>query len=107
MLQAAGLRLGTVVKTPGDEVAEDKILEQDPVAGSKVERGTSVRVTVAQRQIEELATEKAPKRRFYPRPDSLPDEPELRRETKLSSQRSEKPPSDRGQKSEKPQDLPD
>jgi chorismate mutase len=107
MLQAAGLRLGTVVTTPGDEAAEDKILEQDPAAGSKVEGGTSVRVTLAQRQIKKLTEEEAPKRAFYPRPDSLPDEPEAESQMKSAAQRSEKPPSEREGKQEKPQDLPD
>lgn len=107
MLDAAGLRLGTVGKVPSDEVAEDNIVKQNPATGSKVELGTSVRVTVAHRQNEELAVEKSPKRRFYPKPDSLPGESGLRREVESSPQRSEKPPSDRGRKSEKPQDLPD
>jgi chorismate mutase len=106
-LHAAGLLLGTVEKTPSDEVAENKIVEQDPAAGGKVERGTSVRITVAQRRIEEPAVETAPKPRFHPRPDSLPDEPEVEGQMETSSQRSEKPPPERGRKPEKPQDLPD
>ena len=107
MLDVAGLRLGTVGKVPSDEVAENKIVKHYPAAGSKVERGTSVRVTVAERQNEELAVEKAHNPRSYPKPDSLPDESELEREVESPSQRSDKPPSDRGHKSEKPQDLPD
>jgi len=108
ILDAAGLRLGTVGKVPSDEVAENKIVKHYPTAGSKVERGTSVRVTVAAvRQNEELALEEGPKRRSYPKPDTLPDESELEREVESSSQRSNKLPSDRGRKSEKPQDLPD
>jgi hypothetical protein len=107
MLHDAGLRLDMVGKVPSDEVAEANIVEQDPTAGGKVERGTSVRVTLAQRQIEKLAEEGAPKRPFYPRPDSLPDEPEAESQMESASQRSEKPPSEREGKPEKPQDLPD
>jgi beta-lactam-binding protein with PASTA domain len=106
MLHAAGLRLGMVDKVPSDEVVEGNIVEQHPAAGSKVERGTSVRVTVAQRQIEELAEEGATKRSFYPRPDSLPDRPEVESQVESSSQSSEKLPSEREGKPEKPQDLP-
>ena len=106
MLHAAGLGLGMVDKVPNDEVVEANIVEQDPAAGSKVERGTSVRVTVAQRQIEELAEEGAPKRPLYPRPDSLPDRPAVESRVESSSQSSEKPPSEREGKPEKPQDLP-
>jgi beta-lactam-binding protein with PASTA domain len=107
MLDAAGLRQGTVVKVPSNEVAEDKIVEQYPAAGSKVELGTSVRVTVAQRQIEEPAVEKSPKRRFYPRPDTLPGESEPRPQTEPRSQRSEESALQRGWNPEKPQVLPD
>jgi hypothetical protein len=106
MLHAVGLRLGMVDKAPSDEVVEANIVEQDPAAGSKVERGTSVRVTVAQRQIEELAEEGAPKRPFYPRPDSLPDRPEVESQVESPSQSSEKPPSEHEGKPERPQDLP-
>jgi hypothetical protein len=107
VLDAAGLGLGAVERVSSDEGAEEKIVKQHPAVGSRVERGTPVRVTVAQRQNEVLATEKSPKRRFYPRPDSLPDESEPRRVVESSSQRSEKRPADRGRRSEKPQDLPD
>jgi tetratricopeptide (TPR) repeat protein len=107
ILHAAGLLLGTVDKAPSDEVAENKIVEQDPAAGGKVERGTSVRITVAHRQIEEPAIETAPQPRFHPRPDSLPDEPEVEGQMEASSQRSEKPAPDRVRKPERPQDLPD
>jgi tetratricopeptide (TPR) repeat protein len=107
MLHDAGLRLDMVGKVPSDEVAEANIVEQDLAAGSKVERGTSVRVTVAQRQIEEHAEEGAPKRPFYPRPDSLPDGLEAGSQMESASQRSEKPLSEREGKPEKPQDLPD
>jgi beta-lactam-binding protein with PASTA domain len=107
MLHAVGLRLGAVVKAPSNDVAEDKIVEQYPAVGSKVERGTAVRVTVAQGQIEDLTGEKPSRHRSYPRPDSLPDEPELRRQVELFSHKSEEPHSERGRKSEKPQDLPD
>jgi beta-lactam-binding protein with PASTA domain len=96
MLDAAGLRLGIQDRVPSDEVAEGKIVRHYPTAGSKVERGTSVRVTVADKQNEQLAVEVAPRRRSYPKPDSLPDESELEREVESSSQRSDKP-----------QDLPD
>jgi tetratricopeptide (TPR) repeat protein len=107
ILNAAGLRLSTVGKVPSDEVAEDHIVKHYPTAGSKVERGTSVRVTFADRQNEELAVEEAPKRRSYPKPNTLPDESEVEREVKSISRRSDKLPSDRVRKSEKPQDLPD
>jgi hypothetical protein len=107
ILDTAGLRLGTVGKVPSDEVAEDHVVEQYPASGSKVERGTSLRVTVAHRQNEELAVERAAKRRVFPKPASLPDESELRLEAESSSQRSEKSPSDRERKAERPQDLPD
>jgi beta-lactam-binding protein with PASTA domain len=73
MLDTAGLRLGTECNVPSDEVAEDKIVDQDPAVGIKVDRGTSVRVTVAQRRIEEVAVVESTKGRFFPRPDSLPD----------------------------------
>ena len=95
ILDAAGLSLGTVGKVPSDEVAEGKIVKHYPTAGSKVEPGTSVRVTVAEKQNEELAVEEAPKRRSYQMPDTLPDESELEREVESS------------QRSDKPQDLPD
>jgi serine/threonine-protein kinase len=107
ILDAAGLGLGAVERVSSDEGAEEKIVKQHPAVGSRVERGTPVRVTVAQRQNEVLATEKSPKRRFYPRPDSLPDESEPRRVVESSSHRSEKRSADRGRRSEKPQDLPD
>jgi tetratricopeptide (TPR) repeat protein len=107
ILDAAGLRLGTVGKVPSDEVAENKIVKHYPTAGSKVKQGTSVRVTVADKQNEEFAVEEAPKRRSYPKPDTLPDESELEREVESSSQRSDKPSSDRRRKAERPQDLPE
>jgi Trp operon repressor len=107
MLHAAGLRLGMVGNVPSNKVVEANIVEQYPAAGGKVEWGTSVRVMIAQRRIEELAVEMSPKRPFYPRPDSLPDEPEAESQVESSSQRSEKRPSEREGKPEKPQDLPD
>jgi beta-lactam-binding protein with PASTA domain len=107
ILRAAGLELGAQVEASSEGFSEGRIVDQYPRAGSNVERGTPVRVTVAHRQYEEPAVEKAPKRRFYPKPDSSPEESELRREVESSSQRSEKSPSDRGRKPEKPQDLPD
>jgi tetratricopeptide (TPR) repeat protein len=107
MLDAAGLRQGTVVKVPSNEVAEDKIVEQYPAAGSRVERGTSVRISVAQKYTEDLTIEEPSRRQSYPKPDSLPDEPELRRQVEPSFQKSEGLPSERRPKSEKPQDLPD
>ena len=64
-----------------------------------------MRVTVAQGQIEDLTGEKPSRHRSYPKPDSLPDEPELRRQVELFSHESEEPHSERGRKSEKPQDL--
>jgi tellurite resistance protein len=107
MLYAVGLRLGAVVKAPSNEVAEGKIVEQYPTVESKVERGTAVRVTVAQGPIEDLTEEKPSRQRSYPRPDSLPDEPELRRQVELFSHESKEPHSERGRKSGKPPDLPD
>jgi Trp operon repressor len=107
MLHAVGLRLGAVVNAPSNEVAEGKIVEQYPTVESKVERGTAVRVTVAQGPIEDLTGEKPSRHRSYPRPDSLPDEPELRRQVELFSHESKEPHSERGRKSEKPPDLPD
>ena len=107
MLHGVGLRLGAVVKAPSNEVAEGKIVEQFPTVESKVERGTAVRVTVAQGPIEDLTGEKPSRQRSYPRPDSLPDEPGLRRQVELFAHESKKPHSERGRKSEKPPDLPD
>jgi hypothetical protein len=107
MLHAVGLRLGAVVKAPSNEVAEGKIVEQYPTVESKVKRGTAMRVTVAQGQIEDLTGERPSRHRSYPKPDSLPDEPELRRQVELFSHESKEPHSERGRKSEKPPDLPD
>jgi len=107
MLHAVGLRLGAVVKAPSNEVAEGKIVEQYPTVESKVERGTAVRVTVAQGPIEDLTGEKPSRHRSYLRPGSLPDEPELRRQVERFSHESKELHSERGRKSEKPPDLPD
>jgi tetratricopeptide (TPR) repeat protein len=79
MLDAAGLRRGMeVVEVLSNDVGEDKVVEQYPAAGSRVERDTSVRISVAQKYTEDL-----------------------------TSQSSEELPSERRPKSEKPQDLPD
>jgi beta-lactam-binding protein with PASTA domain len=68
-----------VVKVPSNEVAEGKVVEQYPAAGSKVAQDSSVRITVAQRHEEEPKVEKLAKRQIRPRPDSLPEEPKPRK----------------------------
>jgi hypothetical protein len=59
MLDAAGLRGGMeVVKVPSNDVAEDKVVEQYPAAGSRVERNTSVRISVGAVEGRQSATPK-------------------------------------------------
>jgi outer membrane protein assembly factor BamD (BamD/ComL family) len=78
ILRAAGLEIGKIVKVSSDDLPEGQIVQQLPVTGSKAERGTSVRVTVAQRRLEEPKTEKPARRPLSSRPDFLPEEPEPR-----------------------------
>jgi outer membrane protein assembly factor BamD (BamD/ComL family) len=78
ILRAAGLELGKIIKVSSDDLPEGDIVQQHPATGSKAERGTSVRVTVAQKRVEEPKTEKPTKRPLSSRPDSLPEESEPR-----------------------------
>jgi beta-lactam-binding protein with PASTA domain len=84
ILRAAGLELGQIGKVSSDHLPEGQIVQQLPVTGSKAERGASVRVTVAQRRVEEPKTEKPTKRPVSSRPDFLPEEPEPRQPEKPS-----------------------
>ena len=84
ILRAAGLELGKIGKVSSDDLPEGQIVQQLPVMGSKAERGTSVRITVAQRRVEEPKTEKPTKRPLSSRPDFLPEEPEPRHPEKPS-----------------------
>jgi hypothetical protein len=84
ILRAATLELGKIDKVFSDDRPEDEIVQQHPVTGSKVKRATSVRVTVAQKHVEEPRTEKPTKRPLSARPDSLPEEPEPRQPGKPS-----------------------
>jgi tetratricopeptide (TPR) repeat protein len=84
VLRAAGLELGKIVKVSSDDLPEGQIVQQLPVTGSNAERGTSVRVTVAQRRVEEPRTEKPTKRPLSSRPDFLPEELEPRQSVRPS-----------------------
>jgi len=76
MLHGVGLELGMIVKVSSDDVPEDEIVQQHPATGIRVERGASVRVTVAHKRVEEPKAQKSTKRPLSPRPDFLPEEPE-------------------------------
>jgi tetratricopeptide (TPR) repeat protein len=84
VLRAAGLELGKIVKVSSDDLPEGQIVQQLPVTGGNAERGTSVRVTVAQRRVEEPRTEKPTKGPLSSRPDFLPEELEPRQTVRPS-----------------------
>jgi peptide/nickel transport system substrate-binding protein len=46
-LRAAGLELGTLATARSEDMPEGRIVEQHPMAGREVERGSSVRITVS------------------------------------------------------------
>jgi chorismate mutase len=82
ILRVAGLELGKIVNVRSDDQPEGEIVQQHPATGSKAKRGASVRVTVAQKRVEEPKTEKPTKRPLSSRPDFLPEEPEPRQSRK-------------------------
>jgi tetratricopeptide (TPR) repeat protein len=46
-LHSANLVLGMIAKAPSDDMPEGRIIKQSPVAGRKIERGSSVRITLS------------------------------------------------------------
>jgi serine/threonine-protein kinase len=46
-LDSAGLMIGSREEASSDDVAAGKVIEQDPAAGTKVDRGTAVAVVVS------------------------------------------------------------
>jgi hypothetical protein len=46
-LEVAGLELGSVTFAPSDDMPEDRVVQQSPVSGEKVTRGSSVRITLS------------------------------------------------------------
>ena len=46
-LEAAGLELGSMTLAPSEDMPEDRVVQQSPMKGDRVARGSSVRVTLS------------------------------------------------------------
>ena len=75
-LDSAGLKLGSQDQAPNGEFAEGTVFEQDPEAGTEIERGTAVNLVVSTGPAQELtpsaspsaSPQRRPQLRLEPRP---------------------------------------